>query len=86
MNACGVCGGSLAGKRCDARFCSDRCRQEHQRGKGTSFRPLRVSIEVTAADRDWLVDEGRLREWDEADAEAIRAAFRSMIEDLRDSS
>jgi hypothetical protein len=70
--------------RRDAKFCSDRCRQENQRRKGTVFRPVRVSFEVTASDRDRMLDVGILPEWDESDREAIKRAFRSMVEAFRD--
>jgi hypothetical protein len=82
---CRVCRADLAGRRRDAKFCGDRCRQANQRGKGTAFRPVRVSFEVTASDRDRMLDEGILPEWDESDREAIRRAFRSMVESFRDS-
>ncbi|MBL8576143.1 MAG: hypothetical protein JNK47_02870 [Mesorhizobium sp.] len=77
---CIVCSGSLAGKRRDAQTCSDRCRQIHQRTKGSSpAKDIPVTVLVSQEMRDRLIDRGELAEWDEADRAAVARAFRSWL-------
>ncbi|TPN38691.1 hypothetical protein FKO01_05015 [Mesorhizobium sp. B2-3-3] len=75
MSACHHCGGSLAGKRADARFCSARCRLTSHRHEAGRIDDVPSGYIIDKPTRDMLIEANSLNPQDEGNAQKVREAF-----------
>lgn len=75
---CRRCGGSLAGKRSDARFCSGACRVGSHRKEIGRCDEIASGFIIDKAMRDALIEANALNPQDEGDPAQVRAAFAAM--------
>ncbi|RVC80211.1 hypothetical protein EN745_13635 [Mesorhizobium sp. M4A.F.Ca.ET.022.05.2.1] len=75
---CQNCGGSLADKRSDAKFCSDVCRVGDHREKVGRAEAIPSGYEIDKLMRDALIGSNDLNPQDEHDPAKVREAFSEM--------
>lgn len=75
---CQHCGGSLAGKRADAKFCSATCKVNSHRHKVGRVDAVTALAVIDRPMRNALIETGALNPQHEHDAEKLREAFALM--------
>ncbi|RVC57686.1 hypothetical protein [Mesorhizobium sp.] len=75
---CRRCGTSLAGKRRDAKFCSDVCRVGSHRHEVGRVESIRADVIIDRPLRDAMIEIGELNMQDEHDPQKVREAFARM--------
>ncbi|WP_214471086.1 hypothetical protein [Mesorhizobium sp. dw_380] len=79
---CRHCGGSLNGKRSDARFCNVNCRNAHFKRRMGRVEATPAQVIITKQEREALIEAGHLEIQDEHDPAKVREAFYAMWDDF----
>lgn len=79
---CQHCGGSLAGKRSDAKFCGVNCRDAHFKHRVGRTEAISAQVVIDRQERGALIEAGKLNMQDEHDTAKVREALYAMCEDF----
>lgn len=79
---CQNCGGSLAGKRSDVKFCGVNCRNAHFKRRIGRTEAISAQIVIEKQEREALIEAGMLDMTDEHDPAKVLEAFYAMWDDF----